>query len=80
MQELSYRFEKHVQIGFFMGYNKWQILDAILWCGFGLYEMRHSNKFMRNIHFYKFRCHLYELKQLEVDVNKDYNMIPLPDQ
>ena len=63
-----------------MGFNKWQILDAIEKCDFDLYEMRHSHKFMRNIHFFKFRCYLNQLKTYGTEVKPYFDIfIPLPD-
>lgn len=48
MFELSYRFERPVRIGVFLGYSVSEILNAVDHFAFDLYDMRHGKRFLKD--------------------------------
>ena len=58
MQELSFRFQKNVEIGQFMGYSADDILKTVDKLEFDRYSMRNIDN-RKEKQFYQFRCYLY---------------------
>ena len=59
MHELSFRFQKRIEIGQFMGYSAEDILKAVNTLEFDRYAMRNADKSLLDKQFYQFRCYLY---------------------
>ena len=59
MFELSYRYDKEVKIGVFLGYDLDEILSAVQGLEVSLYEMRYPSERLNDHHFLKFRCLLF---------------------
>ena len=67
MFELSFRFDRAVNIGLFMDYNANEIVFAIDQLKISLYEMRYAKDRLNNEHFLKFRCILLHQRKGQKD-------------